>query len=99
MTDKSQKLPKAYCSHCGMDMHLTMRDADENMMFYERESTIPFAKKYNSETGKRQYCPYFKCRNYKDKKWYQFAGSPHDEYFLDEVWIEKEFGIWQKVED
>jgi len=27
----------------------------------------------------------FKCPNYNKKKWYQFCGSPHDSYFLEEV--------------
>ena len=94
-TQKRGKLPTKYCSYCGREMSLDMRNADENMMFYGDQSTIPYASKYNKKTGERQYCPYFKCPDHKNKKWYQIGGSPHDEYFLDEVWIEKKFGIWE----
>lgn len=68
-----------------------MRNADENMMFYGEQSNIPYAPRYNKRTGERQFCPYLKCPNYKQKKWYEIGGSPHDEYFLNEVWVKKEF--------
>jgi len=67
-----------------------MRNADENIMFYGD------ASRYDKRTGNLQYCPYFKCEDYKKKRWYEIGGSPHDEYFLYEVWIEKEFGIWER---
>ena len=98
MKKKPTKFPIRYCSYCGEEIAPDMRNADRNMMFYGDQSTIPYGSKYNEKTGKRQFCPYFKCPNYKQKKWYQSGGSPHDEYYLDELWIEKEFGVWEKVD-
>ena len=95
--EKIIKLPRRYCSYCGEEMSPNMRDADKNMMFYGDQSTIPYGSRHNRKTGERQFCTYFKCPNYKHKKWYQIAGSPHDEYFLDELWVEKGIGDWRKA--
>ena len=98
MKKQQTKLLIRYCSYCGEEMNPDMRNADRNMMFYGDQSTIPYSSRYNKKTGKRQFCPYFKCPNYKQKKWYQIGGSPHDEYYLDELWINEEFGVWEKID-
>jgi hypothetical protein len=81
--EKSKELPVRYCSYCGEKIIVNMMSTDK--------------EKYNRKTGERQYRPYFKCPNYRQKKWYLIFGSPHSKYFLDEMWIEKSFGVWEKV--
>jgi hypothetical protein len=74
-----------YCSYCGKKMLVWNERADKCMMFYGDQSTIPIADRYDKKTGKENYVWKCKCPNYKKRKWYQIGGSPHDEYFLEEV--------------
>ena len=99
MKEENNKLPVHYCSYCGQKIIPSMVYANENKMYYGDLQSIPFASKYNNETGEKQYCPFFECPDYKQKKWYQIGGSPHDKYFLDEIWVEKKFGVWEKVDN
>ena len=77
--------PKRFCSHCGCEMIVIKRGAEENIMFCDGYYIIPIAGAYNKENGLRNYCWYCKCPMYEDKKWYQVGGSPHDRYFIDKV--------------
>jgi len=79
-----RKAEKRFCQHCGCEMIRIKRGAEENMMFYGDMSTIPLAGAYDKKTGLRNYCWYYKCPMYKERKWFQIR-SPHDDYFIDEV--------------
>lgn len=86
-----------YCTYCGNKIMPLMRSASENIIFYEKMGTMIYASKYNENTGQKQYCPYYKCSNYKDKKWYEFAGSPHDNYFINEIYLKRIDGVFVKL--
>lgn len=74
-----------YCSYCGEEMLVWNEPADNCFMFYGDTSTIPIASRYDKKTGLRNFVRKYKCQNYKKRKWYHIGGSPHDEYFLDDV--------------
>ena len=74
-----------FCSYCGREMLLSLAGAETNMMFYGDVPTIPLSGKYDKRTGKRNCCFKYKCPDYKNKKWYEIGGSPHDDYYIDEV--------------
>jgi hypothetical protein len=86
-TDNDRIGGRRYCSHCGAEMLCIKRGAEENMIYTwdsEGGTSRPFDTAYNRETGERNYCFYYKCAMYRDRRWYQVC-SPHDEYFIDKT--------------
>lgn len=82
---EEKKLNVRFCGYCGKQTRTWPKPADECFMFYGDQSSITIAPKYNKETGRKNYVQMFECHDYRKKKWYQFIRSPHDSYFLEEV--------------
>lgn len=81
----NMKKETRFCSHCGVEMLKIKRGAEENMMFYGDMLTMPLAGAYDKNTGLRNYCWFYICPMWNDKKWYEIGGSPHDDYFINIV--------------
>lgn len=63
-------MKKRYCSKCGKEM--IERKVDANISILRISVDVRY-KKYNPNTGKRQYLDYFRCPK---KRWY----NSHDAY-------------------
>jgi hypothetical protein len=84
-SEERAKIEKRFCSYCGKQMITYLRPAEENEIWlYPGDVKTIYAYPYDSKTGKRNYCPYWICPDYKVKKWYQIF-SPHDSYFENKV--------------
>lgn len=81
-TTEGKGIKVKYCSYCGTKMLYSLVPADENICFHPNYGEIVCGSKYDTETGKANFCPKYTCPNYKDTF---LKLNHHDNYILDEI--------------